>query len=75
MEELFDEFQEEPVASGSVGQVHKARLRAEHALDGPGINGQRASETDGLLDGAPSPFILYVFSVLFLWVDMCNKYK
>ena len=28
--------QEEPVASGSVGQVHRARLRAEHALDGPG---------------------------------------
>ena len=29
-------FQEEPIASGSVGQVHRARLRAEHALDGPG---------------------------------------
>jgi len=38
VEELFDEFQEEPVASGSVGQVHRARLRAEHALDGPGGN-------------------------------------
>ena len=24
------------MASGSVGQVHRARLRAEHALDGPG---------------------------------------
>ncbi|CAJ1379197.1 unnamed protein product [Effrenium voratum] len=36
VDELFDEFQEEPVASGSVGQVHRARLRAEHALDGPG---------------------------------------
>lgn len=36
VEELFDEFQEEPVASGSVGQVHRARLRPEHALDGPG---------------------------------------
>lgn len=36
VEELFDEFQEEPIASGSVGQVHRARLRAEHALDGPG---------------------------------------
>lgn len=35
-QELFDEFQEEPVASGSVGQVHRARLRPEHALDGPG---------------------------------------
>lgn len=34
--ELFEEFEEEPVASGSVGQVHKARLRPEHALDGPG---------------------------------------
>lgn len=38
VEELFDEFQEEPIASGSVGQVHRARLRAEHALDGPGGN-------------------------------------
>eukprot|EP00439_Symbiodinium_sp_Y106_P082930 s629_g22.t1 len=36
VDELFEEFQEEPVASGSVGQVHRARLRAEHALDGPG---------------------------------------
>eukprot|EP00930_Biecheleria_cincta_P072623 TRINITY_DN59991_c0_g1_i1.p1 TRINITY_DN59991_c0_g1~~TRINITY_DN59991_c0_g1_i1.p1 ORF type:complete len:585 (-),score=92.05 TRINITY_DN59991_c0_g1_i1:173-1927(-) len=36
VEELFDEFQEEPVGSGSVGQVHRARLRPEHALDGPG---------------------------------------
>eukprot|EP00930_Biecheleria_cincta_P097859 TRINITY_DN89547_c0_g1_i1.p1 TRINITY_DN89547_c0_g1~~TRINITY_DN89547_c0_g1_i1.p1 ORF type:complete len:576 (+),score=109.64 TRINITY_DN89547_c0_g1_i1:62-1789(+) len=36
VEELFDEFREEPVASGSVGQVHRARLRPEHALDGPG---------------------------------------
>eukprot|EP00931_Biecheleriopsis_adriatica_P103981 TRINITY_DN78749_c0_g1_i1.p1 TRINITY_DN78749_c0_g1~~TRINITY_DN78749_c0_g1_i1.p1 ORF type:complete len:599 (+),score=119.63 TRINITY_DN78749_c0_g1_i1:48-1799(+) len=36
VDELFDEFQEEPIASGSVGQVHRARLRPEHALDGPG---------------------------------------
>lgn len=36
VDELFDEFQEEPVASGSVGQVHRARLRPDHALDGPG---------------------------------------
>ncbi|CAK8986663.1 Probable serine/threonine-protein kinase abkC [Durusdinium trenchii] len=36
VEELFEEFEEEPVASGSVGQVHRARLRPEHALDGPG---------------------------------------
>lgn len=34
VEELFDEFQEEPIASGSVGQVHRARLRPEFALDG-----------------------------------------
>lgn len=26
--ELFDEFPEEPVASGSIGQVYKARLSA-----------------------------------------------
>ncbi|CAE8591345.1 unnamed protein product [Polarella glacialis] len=36
IEELFDEFEVEPVASGSVGQVHRAKLRAEYALDGPG---------------------------------------
>lgn len=36
VEELFDLFEEEPVASGSVGQVHRARLRPEFALDGPG---------------------------------------
>lgn len=36
VDELFDEFEEEPVASGSVGQVHRARLRPEFALDGPG---------------------------------------
>lgn len=36
VEEIFDHFEEEPVASGSVGQVHRARLRPEFALDGPG---------------------------------------
>jgi len=36
VEELFEEFQDTPVASGSVGQVHRALLRAEFALDGPG---------------------------------------
>jgi len=36
VEELFDLFEEQPVASGSVGQVHRARLRPEFALDGPG---------------------------------------
>jgi len=34
VEELFDQFEEEPIASGSVGQVHRARLRPEFALDG-----------------------------------------
>jgi predicted unusual protein kinase regulating ubiquinone biosynthesis (AarF/ABC1/UbiB family) len=34
VDELFDEFQEEPIASGSVGQVHRARLRPEFSLDG-----------------------------------------
>lgn len=34
VEDLFDEFNEEPVASGSVGQVHRARLKQEYALDG-----------------------------------------
>jgi len=36
VDELFDIFQDEPIASGSVGQVHRARLRPEFALDGPG---------------------------------------
>lgn len=36
VEEVFEEFAEEPVASGSVGQVHRARMRPEFALDGPG---------------------------------------
>eukprot|EP00928_Gymnodinium_smaydae_P081441 TRINITY_DN64968_c0_g1_i1.p1 TRINITY_DN64968_c0_g1~~TRINITY_DN64968_c0_g1_i1.p1 ORF type:complete len:599 (+),score=132.25 TRINITY_DN64968_c0_g1_i1:78-1799(+) len=36
IDELFEEFDDEPVASGSVGQVHRARLRADRALDGPG---------------------------------------
>lgn len=36
VDELFEEFQDKPVASGSVGQVHRARLRPECALDGPG---------------------------------------
>jgi aarF domain-containing kinase len=36
VEELFENFEDAPIASGSVGQVHRARLRAEFALDGPG---------------------------------------
>jgi len=36
VDELFEAFGDEPIASGSVGQVHRARLRPEFALDGPG---------------------------------------
>jgi len=36
VDELFEEFEDEPVASGSVGQVHRALLRPEFALDKPG---------------------------------------
>ena len=32
MEEVFSEFQEEPVASASIGQVHRARLRNGDAV-------------------------------------------
>ena len=31
LEELFDEFAERPVASGSIAQIHKARLSEEGA--------------------------------------------
>lgn len=33
---LFVELEDEPIASGSVGQVHRGLLRKEFALDGPG---------------------------------------
>mmetsp|Transcript_45711 Transcript_45711/g.138592 ORF Transcript_45711/g.138592 Transcript_45711/m.138592 type:complete len:437 (-) Transcript_45711:457-1767(-) len=36
VDELFENFGDEPVASGSVGQVHRALLKPEYALDGPG---------------------------------------
>merc|ERR1719356_885615 len=36
VEEFFDHFEDVPVASGSVAQVHRATLRPEYALDGPG---------------------------------------
>jgi len=36
IEELFEDFDNTPIASGSVGQVHRARLLADRALDGPG---------------------------------------
>lgn len=32
IEDVFEEFDEEPVASGTVAQVHRARLRHEYAL-------------------------------------------
>ena len=31
LEELFEEFAEQPVASGSIAQIHKARLSVEGA--------------------------------------------
>lgn len=31
LEELFEEFAEQPVASGSIAQIHKARLSDEGA--------------------------------------------
>eukprot|EP00945_MAST-04E_sp_MAST-4E-sp1_P003107 g3107.t1 len=34
IEQLFEEFSEEPLASGSVAQVYKARLRPQYALEG-----------------------------------------
>lgn len=36
VEELFDKFEDMPCASGSVGQVHRAQLKEQFALDGPG---------------------------------------
>lgn len=35
-EALFVDFDDTPIASGSVGQVHRGRLREEFALDGSG---------------------------------------
>jgi ubiquinone biosynthesis protein len=32
MDELFREFEEEPIASGSIGQVHRARLKDGHPV-------------------------------------------
>ena len=34
IEEIFESFDEEPIASGTVAQVHRARLRPEHAIGG-----------------------------------------
>eukprot|EP00301_Raphidiophrys_heterophryoidea_P003779 c11693_g1_i1.p1 GENE.c11693_g1_i1~~c11693_g1_i1.p1 ORF type:complete len:602 (-),score=99.62 c11693_g1_i1:1297-3102(-) len=34
IDELFESFEETPVASGTVAQVHHARLRPEHAING-----------------------------------------
>mmetsp|Transcript_980 Transcript_980/g.1393 ORF Transcript_980/g.1393 Transcript_980/m.1393 type:complete len:593 (+) Transcript_980:52-1830(+) len=34
IEEIFETFEEKPVASGTVAQVHRARLRKEHAIGG-----------------------------------------
>jgi len=34
LEEIFESFEEEPVASGTMAQVHQARLRPEFALEG-----------------------------------------
>eukprot|EP00494_Astrolonche_serrata_P030476 UN30744 len=34
IEELFEEFNEKPVASGTIAQVHKARLKPEYAMEG-----------------------------------------
>jgi len=34
IEDLFEIFEESPVASGTVAQVHHARLRPEHAING-----------------------------------------
>ena len=34
IDDLFEEFEEKPIASASVGQVHRARLRQRYALEG-----------------------------------------
>jgi len=34
LDELFEHFEEKPVASGTIAQVHQARLRKEFALEG-----------------------------------------
>lgn len=34
IEDIFEEFDEEPLASGTVGQVHKAKLKEEYAING-----------------------------------------
>lgn len=34
LEDVFSDFQEDPIASASIAQVHRATLRAEYAADG-----------------------------------------
>lgn len=34
IDEVFEEFDEEPIASGTIAQVHRAKLRSEYAFDG-----------------------------------------
>jgi ubiquinone biosynthesis protein len=40
LEDLFEEFDETPIASASIGQVHRAKLRTQPRCDISGSNGQ-----------------------------------
>lgn len=39
LEDLFEEFDETPIASASIGQVHRAKLRTQPRRDGSSSNG------------------------------------
>ena len=76
-EELFDEFQEEPVASGSVGQVHRARLRPEHALDGPGGQLRDVAvkiQHPGVIDSAFMEPCYCCFMLFYCFVCQCQHW-
>ena len=57
MEELFEEFEEVPVASGSIGQVYQAKLSAKGARNtgiDPGAASPRTCSPAALQGGSTS---------------------
>jgi len=78
LEEVFEEFDPIPIASGSVGQVHRGKLRAEYALSDGRVKVAVKVRHPGILDSSYADIWLILLGMKLsplIGLKMCFPFK